>query len=273
MKTLLVATDFSPVSMNAVNYAAEMAINIDASLILFNAYQIPVTFTEVPVIEISIEEIHKLSLLKLEELKHNLEHVTSGKIKIYIESRLGFVSEIIEDLSEKIKPFAIIMGAKGASAFETLFMGSNTMATILKVKNPVLVVPPGVRYKKIVKIGFACDLKEVVETTPTKYIIEIVNVFGAQLNVLNVNSSEGYDANIAEETLLLQTMLEKTNPIFENIHDIDISEGIHSFAEKNQIDLLITIPKKHKLIQRLFNRSHSKEIIFQSHIPILCIHE
>ena len=273
MKTLLVPTDFSPISINALHYATDMAIDIGASLVLLNAYQIPVTFTEVPVVDISVEEIHQLSLLKLHEVKINVEHVTSGKIKIYTESRLGYVSEVIDENSEKIEPFLIIMGTKGHSGFEGLFMGSNTMDTIMKVKHPVLVVPPGVRYKKIGKIGFACDLKEVVETIPATQITKIVNVFGAELSVLNVNFNNKYDADTAEETLLLQTMLEKSKPTFEHIENVDVSEGIHFFAEKNCLDLLITIPKKHKLIQRLFNRSQSEEIIFQSHIPILCIHE
>jgi len=59
MKTLIVPTDFSPVSINAMNYAADMALNIDASLLLLHVYQIPVTFTEVPVVNISLEEIRK----------------------------------------------------------------------------------------------------------------------------------------------------------------------------------------------------------------------
>jgi nucleotide-binding universal stress UspA family protein len=273
MKTILVPTDFSPVSMNAVNYATELALNIDSSIVLVNAYQIPVTFTEVPVIDISIEEIQKVSLLKLNELKKNLEHITSGKLKIYTETKLGYVSEVIEDLCEKMNPILIVMGTKGSSEIETFFMGSNALSTVLKVKYPVMVIPPGVKYKKIVKIGFACDLKEVVKTTPAKQINYFTNVFGASLTVLNVNVHNNYDANTAEQILLLQTMLDKTKPHFEHIQNMDVAEGIHSWSEKNCLDLLITIPKRHRLIERLFQRNHTKDLIFQSHIPIMCIHE
>lgn len=273
MNTILVATDFSPVSSNAVHYAADLALHLNSSIVLVNTYQIPVTFTEVPVIDISVEELHKVSDIKLKELKINLEHITSGKIKIYTESRLGYVTEVIEDISEKVKPLMIIMGSKGTSEIERLFMGSNTLSAVMNIQYPILVIPAGVRFRKIENIGFACDLKEVVETTPAKQIINFCTLFGASLTVLNVQQDRDYDAETTEQTLLLQTMLEKIKHEFEHIHNKDVAEGIHSWSENKNLDLVITIPKKHKLIENLFKRNHTKDIIFLSHIPLLCIHE
>ena len=42
MKTLLVATDFSNTSLNAVNYAADMAAAINAKLEVLHVMQVPV---------------------------------------------------------------------------------------------------------------------------------------------------------------------------------------------------------------------------------------
>jgi nucleotide-binding universal stress UspA family protein len=50
-------------------------------------------------------------------------------------------------------------------------------------------------------------------------------------------------------------------------------DGIHQFAETRGFDLLITIPKKHRLLSGLFQKSHTRELVFHSHIPIMCIHE
>ena len=49
MKTILVATDFSPAALNAANYAADMALAINADILLLHVYQIPVVYLEVPV--------------------------------------------------------------------------------------------------------------------------------------------------------------------------------------------------------------------------------
>ena len=48
MKTLIVVTDFSPAASNAVNYAADMALTINATLLILHVYQLPVIYLEVP---------------------------------------------------------------------------------------------------------------------------------------------------------------------------------------------------------------------------------
>ena len=274
MKTLIVPTDFSPVSINAMNYAADMALSIDASVLLLHVYQIPVTFTEVPVVNISLEEIKKISEEKVAELKKGLEHITSGKLKIYAESRLGEVTDEIEALCKKINPFAVVMGTKGAGGLERLFLGSNTLTAIKHLTYPVIVVPPGAVFNGIKKIGFACDLNEVVETTPSDKIHEVCTMFNASLLVLNVDyKNKHFLPETPEESLLLHTLLEDLDPVYQYIEHEDVVEGINEFAEKQALDLVITIPKKHKLLSGLFQKSHTRELVFESHIPIMCIHE
>jgi nucleotide-binding universal stress UspA family protein len=274
MKTLIVPTDFSPVSLNAVNYAADMAMSLNASLILLNVYQIPVTFTEVPVVNISIEEIKRISETKIEELKKGLEHVTSGKLKIYGESRMGDVIDEIEFFSKKISPFAVVMGTKGASGLERLFLGSSTLTAIRQLTFPVIVIPPGAVFSGIKKLGFACDLNEVVETTPSDQIHAVCNTFNAQLLVLNVDyKNRHFSPDTPEESILLHTMLEDLKPVYQYIDHPDVAEGINMFAETQGVDMIITIPKKHKLLSGLFQKSHTRDLVFHAHIPIMCIHE
>jgi nucleotide-binding universal stress UspA family protein len=274
MKTLIVPTDFSPISLNAVNYAADMAMNINASLILLNVYQVPITFSEVPVIDISIDELKRISEEKVTELKKGLEHITSGKLKIYSESVLGEVANEIETFAKKINPFAIVMGTKGSSGLERLFLGSNTLTAIKHLTYPVIVVPPGAVFSEIKKLGFACDFSEVVETTPVDQIHTVCRTFNAELLVLNVdNRNKKFSPGTPEESLLLHTMLEDLNPIYQYIDHPDITEGINMFAETQGVNMIITIPKKHTLLSGLFQKSHTRDLVFHAHIPIMCIHE
>jgi nucleotide-binding universal stress UspA family protein len=274
MKTIIVPTDFSPVSINAMNYAADMAQSVGASILLLNVYQVPVTFTEVPVVSFTVEELRKSSEEKLAKLKADLEHVTSGQLKVYAQSTLGEVVDEIEMLCKKVSPFAVVMGTKGATGLERLFLGSNTLTAIRHLSFPIIVVPPGAVFSGIKKIGFACDFSEVVESTPADKIIEVCHTFHAQLHVLNVDyKSRNFRPETPEESLLLHTMLEDLHPIYDYIEHQDVVDGIHQFAETRGFDLLITIPKKHRLLSGLFQKSHTRELVFHSHIPIMCIHE
>lgn len=275
MKAIIVPTDFSPVATNAMNFAADMAININASLVLVNVYQVPVSMTDVPVVLISADELRKDSELKLRELKESLTHITSGKIRIYSEARMGDIVDELGEVCKKIQPFAVIMGTKGTSGVERMLFGSTTLNAIRHLKWPVIVVPPGKEYGAgIKKIGFACDFDKVVESTPVQFIKNMVKEFGAELHVLNVDhENRHFKPETPEESLMLQTLLEDLDPQYHFIDNKDVEDGINEFAERNNIDLLITIPKKHGLLDNLFKHSSTKELITQSHVPVMCVHE
>jgi nucleotide-binding universal stress UspA family protein len=279
MKTLLVPTDFSSVSVNALNYAVDMAQAINAGLVLLHVYNVPVSFTDVPVEPVNtvtMEEVKRSSEERLEELKRNLVAVTSGKIEILTESRPGETVEELQQFCKSVDPMAIVMGSHGATGFERMIMGSTTLNAIRHLKCPVIVVPPGTTYHGIRKIGLACDFDNVVQSTPVEYIKNIVREFGADLYVLNVQSEADAEGNWGEpimDTAYLDAMLEDVKPSYIQLTGKDVVESINNFAEKNNLDLVMVIPKKHRFIDSLFHKSQSRELITHAHIPIVSIHE
>lgn len=277
MKTLVVPTDFSSVSVNAMNYAVDMAQAINAGIVLLHVYNVPVSFTDSPVspvTTVSIEEMKRTSEERLQELKKNLVTVTAGKVEIFTEARLGEIIDELEQICASVEPLAIIMGSHGATGLERMIMGSNTLTAIRHLKCPVIVVPPGTTYHGIKKIGLACDFENVVQSTPVEYIKNIVREFGADLYVLNVQDIEQEDLEDAMmDTAYLDAMLEDVNPRYVQLTGKDVVESITSFAEHNNLDLVMVIPKKHRFIDSLFHKSASRELVTHTHIPIVSIHE
>lgn len=274
-KTLVVPTDFSPASTNATNYAADMALAMGANLLLFHIYQIPVAVTDVPLVLVSVDELKAEAEKKLDNLKTKLEHITSGKLNIISETRLGDVVDELEETCARIQPFAVVMGTTGHTGFERTLFGSTTLRAIRHLTSPVICVPKGKEYGTgIKKIGLACDLREVEETTPFPAIIDFVKEFNAELYVLNV---EPHKAQMLpdqpEQTSILGTAIKELDPQFHFIAHEDIEDGINEFAEKNNLDLIIAIPKKHKLLEGLFKASSTKQLVLESHIPVMCVHE
>lgn len=275
MKTIIIPTDFSPTATNAMHYGIDMAKAIHASVILLHVYQVPVSYTDTPIVLVSVEELRKEAEQKLEKLHKEVEHLTSGSIKIYTEARLGNIADEIENLCEKVKPFAVVMGSKGSTGIEKILFGSTTLTAIRHLTWPVICVPPGKVFGNgIKKIGFACDFRNIVETTPADAIKTFVKEFGAELHIMNVDyHNKQFKPETPEQSALLHTMLEEVKPLYDFIEHRDIEDGLNEFAEKNNLDLLITIPKKHKLLDGLFKPSSTKQLVVQSHIPVMCIHE
>ena len=276
MKTIIVPTDFSPVSNNATNYAVDMALAINANILLLNVYNIPVAFSgDAPMLLVSVEELKEESETALKKLKASIDHITSNKIKVETEAKMGNIVDEIELLCKSIQPFAIIMGAKGSSAIEKIVFGSTTLTAIRHLTWPVISVPAGKEYGMgIKKIGFACDFRQVKETTPVHLIKQVVSEFNAELHILNVDYKEKhFRPETPAQSFILHHLLDEMHPQYHFINNADIEDGIHEFAETNNLDLVIAIPKKHKLLEGIFKPSSTRQLIFQSHIPVMCVHE
>jgi nucleotide-binding universal stress UspA family protein len=279
MKTLVVPTDFSSVSVNALNYAVDMAQAINAGIVLLHVYNVPVAFTDgpvSPVTVVSVEEVKRTAEERLEEIKKNLITVTSGQIEILTEARLGDTIDELEQLCKSVEPLAIVMGSHGTTGIERIIMGSTTQAAVRQLKCPVIVIPPGTTYHGIKRIGLACDFDNIVQSTPVEYIKNIVREFGADLYVLNVKDKKDEESDVTEstmETAYLDAVLEEIRPAYVQLTGKDVVEGINGFAEQNNLDLVMVIPKKHRFIDTLFHKSQSRELITHSHIPIVSIHE
>jgi hypothetical protein len=165
------------------------------------------------------------------------------------------------------------MGTRGTTGTGRFFMGSNTISVISAVGVPVFIVPPGVRFKLFKKVGLATDLREVVDNTPVGKIREIVQFFNAELHVLNVDyHRKHFTPSTPEETMNIDNLLVGLNPLYDFIENKDIDQGLNDFAEKNDLDLLITLPKKHSMLERFFEKSITRQLIHETHIPIMCIH-
>ncbi len=275
MKTIVIPTDFSPAATNAMNYGLDMALEVNAGVMLFHVYSVPVSMTDTPVMLISVEELEKNAQNQMVSLKEKVMHITSGKLTVETETRLGDTVDELEKLCDRIQPFVVVMATRNTTNIERALFGSTTIMAIRRLKWPVIAVPPGKEYGKgIKKIGFACDLKDVVDTTPAGVIKDMVKQFHAEFHVLNVrHNGKQVGVESSGEFVLLKTMLEEVKPVYDFIEHADVEEGINEFAEKNNLDLVITIPKKHKLLEGLFKKHSTKQLVFHSHVPVMCIHE
>ena len=269
MKLIIVPTDFSPISDNAIKYSMDMALAMGAKLMLVNIFEIPISFSEVPLVTISVEQLKKLSDEKLEELKHNIDRITGGKLHVYVESRLGNVPDEIEKICDTLDPYAVIMGTRGLSAMGQFFLGSNSMSVIEKIDAPVFIIPPGVRFKPFRKVGLATDMENVSEKIPIRPIRELVSFFNADMHVLNVDYHDQHVTTYTtDESLKLDSMLSDLHPTYDMVENKDVEEGLNDFVEKNNIDLLITVPRKRHFLEKILETSTTRKLIYHSMIPI-----
>jgi nucleotide-binding universal stress UspA family protein len=70
----------------------------------------------------------------------------------------------------------------------------------------------------------------------------------------------------------VKATLDSLNPEYHFIDDPDVDKAINIFAETHGIDMLVTSPKKHRFLDGLFRKSHTRELAMYAHVPLLALH-
>ena len=271
MKKIIVATDFSKTATNAAHYAADMAMAIGADLMLLHIYQVPVIYSEAQS-AVNIDDWTRDAWAELSILKNDLVTRTDGKINIEAQAIEGEFFNELKDACETVQPYAVIMGSQGSTAAERFFLGGHTVNAMRNLNWPMIAVPPGVVFASLKKVGLACDFEQVLDTIPAEEVKKLVTDFKAELHVLNTGKKTDFDPDTVFQSGMLQEMISDLKPAYHFITHFDTDQGILDFAEKNQIDLLLVLPKRHGLLDKLLHKSHTKQLVLHSHVPVMALH-
>lgn len=275
MRTVIVPVDFSSASVNAANYALDFARAINASLTLLYVCQVPVAVSEAPVAAVTIQGILDDAEKTIIELKDDLLRKANGTLNIYTEVKEGYVVNQVAQYCKKVNPYAVIMGAGGASATERVLFGSNTLSALKNINWPLIIVPKAATFRQISSMGLACDLRNVANSLHADEIRKMVIDFKAKLHILHVNTSK--DKMIGNEEIegseWIRDMFAGLKPEFHFLYNENIEAAINDFSEKNKLDMLIVIPKKHGMLEGIFHKSEAKKVALHTHLPLLSVHE
>ena len=185
MKTILVPTDFSKAASNAAEYAAHLAKDVKAKVLLFHAYHVPIPTSDVPITAFVPEDFQKENESHLKKEAARLHKSTGVEIKY--EAKMGFA---VEEILHKKNIGLIVMGMKGAGKLTEALIGSTTTDTLRKSKTPVLVIPEKVKYSKPKKIVFACDYDSRTDTHTLDSLKGIVKTFNSKVYVVKVKQKK-----------------------------------------------------------------------------------
>lgn len=263
MKTIVVPTDFSTPAENAMLYAGQLATNIHAAIVLLHVYQIPVAMNDMPVLMVSPDELKKNADAGLERAKELLQEKFE-RLDVRTESRLGDVVDELQDVCEKENPFAVVAGNHGATGIERVLFGSTSLSIVRRTTCPVIVVPHRSQAGEIKNMAVAIDAS--MENFPVEKIKNIVAELQTQLHLIHVSQAK-------MAALDTSKLCAELNAKCQTIYDHEFVRGIESYVQDNKIDLLVILPHKHNLIERLFFKTHTQELLHKISIPIMCIND
>jgi nucleotide-binding universal stress UspA family protein len=275
MKKFLVPTDFSDTSKNAARYAVELAQDDpETTIILYNIYDRLAPGSDGSLLTESDEDRKKVLNQALHNLEIELHEISTVRIE-YVAEEGGSLVESIEKYVRYNGINLVIMGITGATKLEQIFFGSNALNMARQGVCPVMIIPPNAQFRKIKNVLLLSDFKNVKSTTPVAQIRLILDIFKPDLHVVNVDSE--HHVQLTDEFKRERDWMEKTfsdyRPEFYFIRIYDFLEAIDAFTSDHNIDLIVTVPRKHSFLSGLYKTSHTKKLAYHSHIPVAAIHE
>jgi len=276
MDTLIIATNFSDSCTNAAKYGVALCGQLGIKeILLFNSYELPIT-SEVSIADSShITMLRDRSLEKLGDLQKQLMPLLAADININIIASDISILKSLELFREKSRNGIVITGASRKGRIEKLIMGSTTSSLVRNSPLPLLIIPQDSHFVPINKAVYAVNFKKITTHTPIQTIKAIVRQLNAQILVLNVGHNEGdhLKPDLTKDIYELNNFMENEKPQYYYTENKNIADGILSFSDEQEADLLITVPKDYALFESIFHKSISKVLANKTHLPLLILKE
>ncbi len=278
MKRILVPTDFSDNAYSALFYATRLFQNQDCQFYILNTFDVntPVLTSRIDTTkgDLLYQQLSNESQDKLTETFHAIVRDTDEFNHTF--ETISVSKDLSETINKKIKSNDIdlvVMGTKGASGIKEIFIGSNTVKVIQKIKScPVLSVPNEFDFEKPVEIAFATDFRRFYSKEELTPLLEIVSLFDSNIRIMHIHEDEKLD-EVQEHNF--KKLKEHFKGFEYSVHWVSQfnhkAEVINTFIDKMNINMLTMLRYRYSLIESMTHASVVKKVGFRATIPFLVI--
>jgi len=280
MKHILIPTDFSENSWNALIYGLEMFKKTKCTFYLMHVIPIP-TYSgagtslsasdgdfRAAIVKNGKQDLQQLLARVQKEVSLSPKH-TFAPLAFY-----DYFTEAVKREAKKNKVDMIIMGTKGATGLKKVTVGSNTGDVITKVAHTLLAVPENAQYSEISEIAFPTDFQINYNLKILDNLIEIATMNDAEIRILN-STKEGKKLTTEQHKNkdFLDDYLIDINHSFHSLTGLKLETAVQAFTESRDIDMIAMVAKNLNFFQRILFRPDVEKISYYTKVPFLILHD
>src|SRR5436853_7400432 len=163
---------------------------------------------------------------------------------------------------------------KGAGKLDETIIGSTTTSLMQKTKVPVLVVPAKSKFHENHKIVLAYDYQKAIGKNVLQTIIDFARLFRAEVEVVHVvKLDEEPHPSTANKMIKLRAALRGIKHHFYFPVSANITEDLTSYVMSQNAGILVMLPHKHAMLEKLFNKGNTRRMAFHTNVPLLSLHD
>ncbi|MFY0714535.1 universal stress protein [Seonamhaeicola sp. NFXS20] len=281
MKNILLPTDFSENSWNAIKYAIHFFEKETCNFYLLYVNRLNNHVIDDDSSLINSEDILEDVYIKpsKQKLRTVLKRIANNfapnkNHRFYSLSDYDFFIESIRKHVEEKNIDIIVMGTKGVSGLRKIIVGSNTGDVITKVKCTTLVVPEKAEFTKLKEIVFPTDFSLSYDIQILQPLSDILENHKASLQILHISKKKA-NLNIDQKrnSELLGDYFNHTPHNFYYLTNTKIEAAIQCFIESRNAEMICMVAKNLNYFQQILFHSKIEEISYHTEIPFLVLHE
>jgi nucleotide-binding universal stress UspA family protein len=281
LKKILWVTDFSDEAQEALTYADIFARAFDADILALHVVPdfSPALYNTATAIK--GELVRRVDIIKqdAQERLNELQKIRGISFTSLVKE--GNPSKRIIETAEEESVNLIVMGKKGMSALERLFIGSVANQVLRNCKVPLLLTKKRAGKPRFKKFLVPTDFSE-HEEVERDFAWRLAQGFEAELMLLHVLELHDYEFSprVLEEMMnsIMQKLKSRKRHEREDIkvsedvtRAVNASLGIVDYTETHKYDLIIISTCGPGLVERFFLGSTTEKVIAYSPVPIFAI--
>ncbi len=280
-KKILWPTDFSDEAQDALAQAEHLANTFHAELVALHVVpDFPISLYN-SAVSIKGELVRRIDVIKKDALKHLESVMAARKTSFRALVREGNPAKQIIRTAEEENVDLIIMGKKGLSALEKIFIGSVANQVLHSARVPLLLTKKKGEPIRFDKLLVPTDFSE-HEEVERDYAWEMAKRFDSQLvflHVLELHDHE-FPPRVLDDMMDAVTRKLASRKKREK-EGIEITEavtralnaalGIVDYAETHKCDLIVISTCGPGAVERFFLGSTTEKVISYSKVPVFAL--
>ncbi|WP_339702417.1 universal stress protein [uncultured Marixanthomonas sp.] len=278
MNTILLPTDFSESSKDAIIYALEFFKGQTCTFYFLNIQK---TSEYVTADVRSASPKSSVYDAVIADNKKELSSFVDTFKKDFSDEDYTFYEKVdydafVDAINQSISLYnidLIIMGTNGATGAKEVLWGSNTLQVIRQVDHPVFVIPANYSYKKIDSILFSLHHRDVLKKEKLQPLFSLIeNQNQPHIHVLDVDDDAIANPNPLESRNL-QVSFKNKEHSFHSLTGIPTPIAINTFVQLFNISIHAMFVEQESFLERFIFGSEASKISYGTRIPLLVLHQ
>lgn len=276
MKRILLPTDFSENAYNAIRYAVKLLKDDLCEFYVVHTYT-PVMVSSGSMLDsysaMTLQKAFQDSVqVQLDALESSIsKEFTNDKHTFSFKASFNILISEMKLLIKKHDIDFVIMGTQGASGAKEVFIGTQTMYAIKKLKCPVLAVPSNFSYEAPKEILFPTDFKLNPNNKYLPMLRELCDQHISRINILNAYFGTPLSEKQQENKAFLDSYFGANAHLFHITEGTDVPGAVAQFQIKNKINFMVMIHNKHNFLENMLFKPVINQLVFHTGIPFLVI--